>query len=118
MAVAYVLLWVALQRLSGQWRAFALIQAHVVRGYTVCEGLLPESRSSRKERDMSTPRPPGNENRTTASFVALGVGVGVAIGAAIGVATDQIALGDGFGVGIGTALGLALQMGQRARAGD
>ena len=102
----------------GQWRAFAPIRAHVGRGYTVCEGLLPESRPSRKERDMSTPPSPANENRTNASFLGLGIGVGVAIGAAIGVATHQIALGVGLGVGIGTALGLSLQMSQRARSRD
>jgi len=59
---------------------------------------------------MSTSPPPGNENRTAASFVALG--------AAIGVAIDQIAVGVGFGVGIGAARGLALQISQRSRSDD
>ena len=88
------------------------------RGTLYARDKFPESRSSRKEREMSTPPSPSNDNRTTASFVALGVGVGVALGAAIGVALDQITVGVGFGVGIGAALGLALQMSQRTRSGD
>lgn len=82
--------------------------------YTAKETHIAESRRQ-EERELSTPSPNQNQNRTPGSFLGLGIAIGIVIGVGIGVALHQVALGIAIGVAIGVAVGSVLQASQRNR---